>query len=339
MYRSLNVETLGITGRQSELIELALSFRFKGLDICMETFARQVESRGQEYATRCLDSARNCPVGLQIGVWPLPISWDAEEDRIKEQITKIPALANVAKTIDATRCITVLPPGSNTMQMKESFDFYSEKLNEIGELLSPHGISLGVGFMGAVKAQEGLEMISVSNVEKYTALMSTVNASNVGYYIDTWNWHLGGGTTDQIVELGADKIVAISVADVPSGVELAAVELNQRLLPSTDGVIPHADLLNKLHELECDAPVTPQPNTSQYRGITRDKIVKLAAEQLRSVWPSAELLEEAEAEAEAAGEAAGGDKTQAAKGDAAKAESKEASEKNGEAKAVSTSAS
>ena len=333
MYRSLNVETLGITGRQSELIELALSFRFKGLDICMETFARQVESRGQEYATRCLDSAKNCPVGLTIGVWPLPVSWDSDEERLKEQITRLPALANVAKTIDANRCITVLPPGSNTMQMKESFDFYAQKLNEIGDLLAPHGISLGVGFQGSPKAQEGLEMISVSTTEKLDALMSTVAASNVGYYIDTWNWHLGGGTMDQIVGLGADKIVAMSVADVPAGVADGDVELNQRLLPSPEGVIPHADLLEKLHELGCDAPVTPLPNTSQYRGITRDKIVKLAAEALRSVWPGADLLEEAEAEAEAEGGEAGADgKAKAKPGE----EAKNTAEKNGETKAVTT---
>ena len=97
MYRSLHAETLGITGRQSELFELALTYKFKGLDVDMETFARQVESRGQEYATRCLDSAHKC-TGLKIGVWPLPVSWDADEERVKSQITKLPALASVANT-------------------------------------------------------------------------------------------------------------------------------------------------------------------------------------------------------------------------------------------------
>ena len=47
MYRSLNVETLGVTGRQSELIELVLSYRFKGLDIDIEAFARQLNEKDE----------------------------------------------------------------------------------------------------------------------------------------------------------------------------------------------------------------------------------------------------------------------------------------------------
>ena len=296
MYRSLNVETLGITGRQSELIELALTYRFKGLDLDVEAFARQVESRGQEYATRCLDSANKC-AGLKVGVWQLPVSWSAEEDRLKEQITKLPALANVAKTIGATRCVTTILPGSNSLTLKENFDFHSAKLSEIGELLAPHGISLGVGFKAAAKAGEDFEHQFVSTADTAVTLLEMVSASNVGLYLDTWNWHLGGGTIDAVTKLGVDKLVAVAVADVPEGATADSVELNQRLLPSMEGVIPHADLLNKLHDLEFDGPVTPLPHISQYKGVTRDKIVQRTADALRSVWPGADLLQEAEAEA------------------------------------------
>ena len=296
MYRSLNVETLGITGRQSELIELALTYRFKGLDIDIETFARQVEARGQEHASRCLDSAKKC-TGLGIGVWQLPISWDADETRLKEQLTRLPALANGAKTINATRCVTTILPGSDTLTLKENFDFHSAKLSEIGELLAPHGISLGVGFKAAEKARDGFEHQFVSTAETMTTLLEMVAASNVGLYLDTWNWHLGGGTIEQIEKMGVSKIVAVSVADIPAGANAESIELNQRLLPDPEGVIPHTDILNKLHDLDFDGPVTPIPHTSQYKGITRDKIVQKTADALRSVWPGAELMKEAEAEA------------------------------------------
>lgn len=296
MYRSLNVETLGITGRQSELIELALTYRFKGLDIDVEAFARQVESRGQEYATRCLDSANKC-AGLKVGIWQLPVSWDADEERLKEQITKLPSLANVAKTIGATRCVTTILPGSNSLTLKENFDFHSEKLAEIGELLAPHGISLGVSFKAAAKAAADFEHQFVTTAETVLTLLEMVSASNVGLYLDTWNWHLGGGTIDGVTKFGVDKLVAIAVADVPAGATADSAELNQRLLPAVDGVIPHADLLNKLHDLEFDGPVTPLPHISQYKGVTRDKVVQRTADALRSVWPGADLLQEAEAEA------------------------------------------
>ena len=305
MYRSLNVDSLGITGRQSELIELALSNRFKGLEIDVEAFARSVETKGPEYATRCIDSAKKA-VGLNVGVWTLPISWSADEETLKAQFTKLPALANAAKVIDASRCITIVEPASATLPLKDNFDFYAQKLNELGDLLAPHGVSLGVGFQAAAKAREGVEFEFVHQAETMLTLLSMLPGENVGLHLDTWNWHLGGGTVDQVLNLGVSKIVSITVADVPAGATADSIELNQRFLPDPAGVIPHADLLNRLHEAEFDGPVSTTPHISQYKGATRDKLIAKVATALRSVWPGADLLEEAEAEAAEAEAASGG---------------------------------
>jgi len=47
-----------------------------------------------------------------------------------------------------------------------------------------------------------------------------------------------------------------------------------------------------------DGPVTSYPDPSQCKATPRDKIVQRVADGLRSVWPGAELLREAAAEAE-----------------------------------------
>lgn len=296
MYRSLNAESLGITGRQSELIELALSNRFKGLEIDIEAFARSVETKGSEYATRCIDSAKRA-VGLNVGAWGLPVKWSADEETIKAQLTKLPSLANAAKIIEANRCVTIVDPGSATLPLKDNFDFYTQKLNEIGDLLAPHGVSLGVGFRAAAKAREGFEFDFVHDAETMLTLISMLPGSNVGLHLDTWNWHLGGGTVDQVLGLGVDKIISVAVADIPAGATADTIELNQRLLPDPAGVIPHAELLTRLHEANFDGPVCASPHISQYKGITRDKLVAKVATALRSVWPGADLAEEAELEA------------------------------------------
>jgi len=329
MYRCLNVETLGITGRQSELIELALSNRFKGIELDMETLARQVDSRGQEYATRCIDSAKKCKVGLQVGPWRLPIDWEADEARLKEQITRIPALANVAKMVEANLCTTHVLPGSDTLALQENFEFYAAKLAEIGDLLAPHGIKLAVGFQAADVARAEKEHQFVCKADDMVTLLQMVKSDNVGLYLDTWNWHLGGGTIATIEKLGVDKLFAVSIADVPADADVASIELKQRLLPDPAGVIPHVDLLNRLHELEFDGPATPTPHISQYKGITRDKIVAKVSEALRSVWPGADLAAEAAAEAVERGE----DPAAAAAAATAKPEEAPAADAEGDDKA------
>lgn len=320
MYRSLNVETLGVTGRQSELIELVLSYRFKGLDIDIEAFARQVEKRGLEYAARCIDSARKSSAGLSMGAWKLPIRWQGPDDAFKEDLQKLPTLANTAKYIEATRCVTTVRPGDEERPLKENFDFHTARFTEIAELLAPHGIRLGIGFQAAEKAAEGLEHKFIDTAESLVTLIQMINSDQVGLHLDTWNWHFGGGTMELLDKLGGDKVVAVRAADAPADTSASSVELNQRLLPDPAGVVPNADILNKLHELGFDGPVTPYPHVSQYKGITRDKIVQKAADALRSVWPGIELQREAEAEAEeearqeaAQGGSPAGDKKPAAK--------------------------
>ena len=48
MYKNLNSWTLGISGRQSELIELALTYGFRGLDIDIHDMIK-VDEQGRGY--------------------------------------------------------------------------------------------------------------------------------------------------------------------------------------------------------------------------------------------------------------------------------------------------
>ena len=53
MYKNLNAQALGISELDSELIELALSYGFKGLSLNLVDFAAQVASQGMARARGC----------------------------------------------------------------------------------------------------------------------------------------------------------------------------------------------------------------------------------------------------------------------------------------------
>ena len=74
MYKSLNAESLGISGRPNELIELALTYKFRGLDLNAETW-----SRGREQAAMFLKSAN-----IRVGGFDLPVPLSAEEAEYKQ---------------------------------------------------------------------------------------------------------------------------------------------------------------------------------------------------------------------------------------------------------------
>ena len=86
--QNLSPQALAISGRQSELIELALSFGFRGLDLDFAEFADQVKSHGLPHAKRLLDSAK-----LQIGGFPLPTRWQGSDATFREDMTQLAAWA------------------------------------------------------------------------------------------------------------------------------------------------------------------------------------------------------------------------------------------------------
>ena len=55
MFKNLNPSFLGVTGHQSEIIELALTYGFAGMDLDVADFATRARLRGMPYARRLID--------------------------------------------------------------------------------------------------------------------------------------------------------------------------------------------------------------------------------------------------------------------------------------------
>ena len=68
MFKNLNPLAIGVSGHQSEIIELALTYGFAGMDLNMAEFASRARLKGMPYAKRLIQSAK-----IRIGTFPLPI--------------------------------------------------------------------------------------------------------------------------------------------------------------------------------------------------------------------------------------------------------------------------
>ena len=74
MYKNLSPKALGITGRQSEIIELALTYGFRGVELDINDFVKRISHRGLDHATRFIRSAQ-----IKIGGFELPVKWRGDE--------------------------------------------------------------------------------------------------------------------------------------------------------------------------------------------------------------------------------------------------------------------
>ena len=295
MYKNLSPEALGISGRQSELIELALTYGFQGFDLDMAAFVRQEQLHGYDHAARYLESAK-----IKIGSFELPVRWQEDDTIFGEDLEHLSGMASVIARIGATTCRTVVMAASDTLPYHENFEFHRQRFTKIAEVFAPHSIRIGLDFLATSIHREGRQHPFIHSPDALLTLAKTVGMPNVGVTVDLWQWQVGGGTFEQLRELTADQIVMVRAADVPAGVSLDTISDEQRVLPGAgEGAIDVAAFIELLSTLEYSGPISPYPHASQFKGVTRDSIVRSAGNSIELVRKPVEVPEETAAAAAA----------------------------------------
>ncbi len=288
MFKNLNPSALGISGHQSEIIELALTFGFGGMDLSVVDFATRARLRGMEYARRLMDSAK-----IRLGTFALPVDWEADDETFQKELKKLPEYAQAAAAVDCTRCVATLVPGSATRPYHENFDFHRRRFHEICKALEPAGVRLGVGFRAGEYLRKDVAFQFIHDLDALTLLVNMVDASNVGLLLDIWDVVAGGGSLDSIRKLPVGQIVAVQAAELPAGVPLADLDDKSRLLPGAEN--SRGDVLaviKYLAEVGYDGPITPKPSRGLFQTRRRDLIVKQTGEAMERVWRAAGLVSE-----------------------------------------------
>ena len=296
MFLNLNAQSLGVSGRQSELIELALTYGFKGIDTDIDYLVRQTELHDFEHAARFFSSAN-----LRIGGFDLPVCWQGDAAQFEEALSRLSAIAEVANRIAAIGCRTVVMPASDERPYHENFEFHRQRFTRIAETLAEHSIRLGLDFLATPRHREGLQYQFIHSPDALVTLAKTVGMENVGIAVDVWQWQVAGATWEPLRELSANEIVSVRIADVPAEFDPATIADEDRLLASDGGTIDVVSIIKLLAEKGFEGPLTPYPDPSQFNGITRDSLVRQAADSVQLNSLQEESLEEPEAELVASG--------------------------------------
>lgn len=282
MFKNLSTQALGISGTPSEVIELALSHGFRGLDLDIADFQRQVETRGMATSRRLLDSSK-----LRLGRFPLPFELEIDQASFASALTALEAQAKLAAELGCKRAVTRIAPASDELPYHQNFEFHRKRLAEIAEVLAGHDVQLGVGFRASAAAREGKSFQFIYQVAPLNMLLGLVGKPNVGLALDLWDLYVGGGAVEDLRALPAP--VSVEVADFPSEAAREAASEQDRWLPGESGQIDTALALTILAEKGYDGPVTPNPNRSRFPGQRREEIGRRTGQALDQVWKAAGL--------------------------------------------------
>jgi sugar phosphate isomerase/epimerase len=284
MFKNLDPTALGVSGHQSEIIELALTYGFRGLDLNVVEFAGRVKAHGARYARRLLDSAR-----LRVGTFSLPLEWDVDDDAFRRERDKLPEYAQVAADAGCTRCVCAVAPAGDKRPYHENFEFHRRRFAEICQAIEPAGVRLGVGFRAAEGLRTGRAFQFIHDLDALLLLLNMVDMPNVGVVIDAWDLWLAGGSAENVRALSAQQIVAVQLADLPADVPPAQLTEQHRLIPGATGKVDCVAVLAALAESGYDGPVTIKADRSAFASTRRDQIVKQAGEAMDRLWKAAGL--------------------------------------------------
>lgn len=284
MFRNLNPSALGVIGHQSEIIELALSYGFQGVDLAIEESVHTVKGHGVPYARRLLESAR-----LRAGVFSLPLDLETEDTVFRQGLGKLAEYGEVAAAMGCTRCVTRLAPASEQLPYHENFERYRQRLGEVCQTLDRSGVRLGIGFRAAIDLRRGKAFGFIHEPEALLLLVNMVGASNLGILLDVWSVYVATGSLDFVQSLSAEQIVAVDLADLPENVATTEVSEAARLLPGVTGRVDCVATLATLADKGYDGPVTPTPARVTLGTARRDGIVREAGQALMAVWQAAGL--------------------------------------------------
>lgn len=283
MIRNLSIYGLPLSGRPSELIELALSFGFDSMDLDILDFQRQSAAFGAPHARRLMVSAR-----LKCGAFQLPVDLTADDATFASDMKLLPARLDAARAAEASRAVATVAPASDDRGFKDLFELYRTRLDAVGEEFASRDMQLGLAITPEADVRAGKAHQFISTFEELLGLV-TVSHKHVGAVVDAWALHVTGEPIDLIAKVPAGRIVEVRLSDAPR--EIAGRDLlhSQRLMPCDSGVIDAAAVLRAAQAAGFDGPVTPWADRATLVGRGREKIVKLAGERMETAWREAGL--------------------------------------------------
>jgi sugar phosphate isomerase/epimerase len=275
MYKNLSPSAIGVFARQSELLEIALTHRFAGLEIDILEVLRRAQTTSVAQACRYLCSAQ-----VKIGGFELPIRWSGDEAEFQTDLSLLPLLLEVCTALSADRCYTTIRPTCDLRPFHENFQFHVDRLGKLADKLAAGNVKLAINFVAtpADRTDAGFEFIH--QADPMMLLINSIHKENIGLLLDAWHWWVGGGDLEKLRSLRGDQVLSVRLADIPVGADYSAITADQRVMPGDGGTIDSAALLATLEDLGYDGPVALAPNPDLFKGQKREAIVRSASTTL-----------------------------------------------------------
>ncbi|MCR9293586.1 MAG: sugar phosphate isomerase/epimerase [bacterium] len=280
MFKNLNCDLLGISGRQSEIIELALTYGFRGIDIDINDLVKRCERTSFESASRFLTSSR-----LNVGSFEAPVDLDTDDDNFAKQFGQLENVAEIAARAGAKTVVLNVPSQTDRLPYPEYFDVIRSRIDRVADVFNKEDIQVAIAFSPLLDA-ETKQFKFIQDVDGFVALANS--CKKTGIVFDSWTWFCGKGTVEQLEQLGLNRVYVVRLGDCESGVAPEQATENNCLLPGSTGMIDNVAFLQKFVDADLDLPVSARGRQTDAT-VKRDEFIGSTQDALNDIFVQAGL--------------------------------------------------
>ena len=284
MFKNLLPWAIGIRGTLLEMLELAKTTGYGGLDPNLGEARQLADEHSVEYVRGLFEEA-----DIRIGGWNLPVNWRGSDAEYYEHLAKLPESARFAADLGCHRSIAVVMGGDNNRPFRENWDFHVKRLRPAAEILKDYGHSLALEFIGPQKSRAPLKYGFLYTMDGLLALCAAIGTGNVGLLFDVWHCYTAHATLDDMKKLSKEDVVYVHINDAPAGIEIDDQTDTVRALPGETGVIPLPEILRILKDIGYAGPITPEPFSKKLDGMAPEKAAQTVSDMLDKLWREAGL--------------------------------------------------
>lgn len=284
MYTCLSPGAIGIRMALPEAVKLAAAAGFEELSCPIGEIADLAEQHGIAYVEDLYAAS-----GLRVGNWGLPVQFRRDAETYREDMIRLPHLAQIAQQLGTTRCATFMLPFSDELPFVDHFDLMVKRLRPAARILADHGIRLGLEFVGPRTLRQGHKYSFVSTMGGMLGLCGAIGTDNMGLLFDSFHWYTSHGTAQDIASLRSQDIVLVHLNDGIQGRGADEQIDGERALPGETGVIDLTVFLQGLDAIGYDGPLVVEPFSERVRAMRPLDAARATRESLRQVFRAAGL--------------------------------------------------
>jgi sugar phosphate isomerase/epimerase len=269
---------IGVNADQSEAIRLAHAYGFESVAPSPQHLAGLSDGQLDELLTDLRTK------GLVWGAAGLPVNFRRDEAAFRDDLAKLPRLAQGLQRAGVTRVGTWISPNHQQLTYVQNFRQHAARLREIAKILGDCELRFGLEYVGPKTSWTTARHPFIHTMAETKDLLAEINLPNVGFVLDSWHWYTAGETVDDLLTLKNQDVVACDLNDAPAGIPVDQQMDTTRELPAATGVIDLRAFLAALVQIGYDGPVRAEPFNRQLNALENEAAVQATAAAMKKAF-------------------------------------------------------